>query len=263
MPKPKAGVVYTCITNGYDNLIQHTYTNQDWDYVCFTDNTKLLQRNRVGIWQIRPLAFSASDHTKNARWHKTHPHVLFPEYQASLWIDSNGDILTPHIFDLATHKNQSLMIPYHFSRDCIFDEANAVVKYHKDSPENVNNVVYYLESNQMPRNYGLNETNIIFRRHHDPKIIHLMDSWWHHIENYSKRDQLSLSYVLWRAGIAVADISFPNARTDIQNFAFITHTSDVRRQRWKLFVKIRDSNGRRRIYCCGIRIFTYHRKCAF
>ncbi len=54
-------VVYTCITNGYDNLIRHKFSAPDWDYVCFTDNAKLLKRGRVGRWQIRPLAYDKSE----------------------------------------------------------------------------------------------------------------------------------------------------------------------------------------------------------
>ena len=36
--------VYTCITGDYDNLIQHTYIDKDYDYICFTDNQKLIDK---------------------------------------------------------------------------------------------------------------------------------------------------------------------------------------------------------------------------
>lgn len=38
----KSGVVYTCITGAYDGLIVHKFVNPAYDYVCFTDNEKLL-----------------------------------------------------------------------------------------------------------------------------------------------------------------------------------------------------------------------------
>lgn len=91
-----------------------------------------------------------------------------------------------------------MLIPYHFSRDCVFDEAVEVVLCRKDTPENVNNMVFVLETNKMPRHYGLNETNVIYRHHNDAKIMELMNVWWDFIEKYSKRDQLSLSYVRFR-----------------------------------------------------------------
>lgn len=36
----KSKVVYTCIVNNYDELPLYRYLNPEWDYVCFTDNTR-------------------------------------------------------------------------------------------------------------------------------------------------------------------------------------------------------------------------------
>ena len=80
----------------------------------------------------------------------------------------------------------------------------------------------------MPKNYGLNETNILLRRHNVPQIIKLMDEWWSYIEKYTKRDQLSLSYVLWKNDISIDDISFKNARFDNGNFQFLDHSGVAR-----------------------------------
>ena len=44
-------VVYTCITGGYDNLIDPSYVTEGYDYVCFTDNLELKSK----VWEIRPL----------------------------------------------------------------------------------------------------------------------------------------------------------------------------------------------------------------
>lgn len=41
-PKKVRSVVYTCLTGGYDSLKEHRYIDNDWDYVCFTDNKELL-----------------------------------------------------------------------------------------------------------------------------------------------------------------------------------------------------------------------------
>lgn len=47
-PKKVRSVVYTCLTGGYDSLKEHRYVDDDWDYVCFTDNKELLaQKNAV------------------------------------------------------------------------------------------------------------------------------------------------------------------------------------------------------------------------
>ncbi len=46
MKKKNDRVIYTCITGGYDNLIEHTYQNLNWDYICFCDNEELLKKTK-------------------------------------------------------------------------------------------------------------------------------------------------------------------------------------------------------------------------
>lgn len=223
------GVIYTCISGDYDRLIEHTYTDSEFKYVCFTDNKNLLRREVVGLWKIYPLYFDELDRTKNARWHKTHPHVLFPKVSESIWIDANGDILSSYLFDIIKEKNSSLLVPYHFSRDDIYDECEEVLKCKKDTLKNCNSVLSFLKKEGMPRHYGLNETNVIYRKHTESSIINLMESWWNCIRDISKRDQLSFSYVLWKNGIPVKDISIPNARFNKGNFLFETHKSQAKK----------------------------------
>jgi hypothetical protein len=38
----KRGVIYTCITNNYDNLKNHlVYNLRDFDYICFTNKDNI------------------------------------------------------------------------------------------------------------------------------------------------------------------------------------------------------------------------------
>ena len=73
--KTNKTVCYTCITKNYDKLIQHSYISKDWDYVCFTDDKKLIKKGKVGIWLIKPLVFNSLEDKRNSGWHKTHPHI--------------------------------------------------------------------------------------------------------------------------------------------------------------------------------------------
>ncbi len=222
------GVIYTCITGGYDNLIQHNCVNQNFDYVCFTDNAELLNKKQVGIWQIRPLIFDKLDPTRNNRWHKTHPHVLFPEYDLSIYMDSNIDILSDKLFCMI-EPPKKLMVPMHYIRDCIYDECQQVIKDQKDSPENVHKMLNFLKKEHMPHHYGLTENCILIRQHNDSKIKKIMDEWWYFIENYTKRDQLSFAYVLWKNGVLVDQISFESVRFDCKNYYFKSHNSEVKK----------------------------------
>ena len=177
------------------------------------------------MWEIKKMQFTKLDNTRNARWHKLHPDILFPDIDESIWIDANIDILTDKLFKVISSHKTDILIPKHYVRDCIFEEIEAVKQAKYEDVNILKNVKNYLLKNNMPRNYGLNETNIIYRKHNSKKIKKIMTEWWNMIENYSKRDQLSLSYILWKNNIPVNKICIDNARIDIKNFKIYTHKS--------------------------------------
>ncbi len=207
--------VYTCITGEYDDLQYQRYINFDWDYICFTDNEKLINAGNIDIWEIRALKYTKSDNIRNARWHKTHPHELLQNYEYSLWVDGNVNIISGYIFNRIKNiikKNKILSIPEHFERNCIYDEISACEKSSKDNPKIMSKMQQILKSDKFPKNYGLHETTLIFRKHMDKKCIKIMNEWWHFIENYSRRDQLSLDYVLWENKLNIPNLTNPSFR---------------------------------------------------
>ncbi len=219
-------VMYTCITNNYDDLNAiraYKYFDWDWDYVCYTDNQEHIEKGQIGIWKIRPLAFTESDNTRINRWHKTHPHLLFPEYHESFYVDANINILTSKIFDIVKQESKTLMLPEHFNVNCSYLEAKVMLEKNLHDTDKIKDMVYEMRKNHFPANYGLTENNVIYRKHNDPQIIAIMEDWWNYIENYSKRDQLSFEYVLFKHGIKVSDVSFENIRIDIKNFYVYDH----------------------------------------
>ena len=50
----------------------------------------------------------------------------------------------------------------------------------------------------MPKNFGLYETNIFYRSLRDEGVNKLMDMWANELINNSHRDQLSLTYCIWK-----------------------------------------------------------------
>ena len=256
MPNNKK-VIYTCITGSYDKLIQSEYYNDSYDYICFTDNAKLLKKQKIGIWKIKKLSFSALDNTKNARWHKTHPHILFRDYDESIWIDANINVKTSYLFEIIQSKNTSMLIPIHYQRNCIYQECDACKDVNKETVENITKTRNFLILEGMPKNYGLNETNIIYRKHHDKDIIKLMEDWWNCIEKYSKRDQLSFSYVLWKNNVKVDDISISNARIDTLNYQLVKHAPSQKKQSFiKKVFSVKNNKGtcHKVVTICGLQI---------
>ncbi len=219
-------VVYTCITNDYDDLKEieiYKYVNKDWDYVCFSDNEEFINQGKCGIWEVRPLQFNTLDNTRNQRWHKTHPHILFPDYQESIWIDGNINILTDKLFRIIKNTDLDILVPEHFKNLCIYTEYQDVMKAKLDVKELINQELSLITNDGMPLNYGFAETNLLYRKHHNEKIINCMDMWWNFINKYSKRDQLSFTYVLWKHDIKPKDININNTRLDTKNYYVFGH----------------------------------------
>ena len=224
-PARKAkGVVYTCITNDYDDIREieiYGYADKNWDYVCFTDNQNYIEQKQIGIWEIRPLQFSELDNTRNNRWHKLNPHILFPKYSESIYIDPNINILSDKLFEEI--KGFDIKLPKHFKNSSIYQEFNDVMRAELDFPELINSELDLIKSSKMPENYGFAENNLIYRKHNLTKIKAIDTEWWEMVKNYAKRDQLSFAFVLWKNGINIKDITFENTRFDVYNFYVFAH----------------------------------------
>jgi len=220
------GVVYTCVTCGYDDIAEIAapgYIAGDWDYVCFTDDAALADKGRVGVWQMRPLAFSELDPTRNNRWHKMHPHALFPEYDAGIYIDANVNVLSPMLFETVRAADRPFLLPRHFENQCVYAEFREVLRAGKDDAATVERQLKMVRDSGMPRNYGLAENNVLYRRHHEEAIVATDEEWWRMVRDHSKRDQLSLVWLFWRNGWRLEDMTFENARLLPRDFLVFSH----------------------------------------
>jgi hypothetical protein len=258
-------IVYTCITGGYDNIPRHPYVADGWDYVLFTDDAELIKRGRVEHWVVKPLAFNKLTNVKNARWHKVNAHKLFPDYDYSLWLDSNILVNNEKLFKIADDlikKKTLVAVPNHPLRKCIYDEAVVIKNEQIDFPNIVDREINFLCEEGYPKNNGLSETGILLRAHN--RIKKTLNLWWRMIAKYSKRDQLSFNYALWKTGVGATPIY-----TDVAGFGIHRTSSDFS------FVYAPSHNhnnvaidaGKQfipkfigRVFCCLIPIAKYRRR---
>ena len=91
-----------------------------------------------------------------------------------------------------------ISIPKHPLRDCVYDEASVCIKIGKEKKSVIQRQMEKLRKEGFPENFGLFESGIIFRNHMHKKVVELDEAWWKEYLNYSKRDQLSLRYALWK-----------------------------------------------------------------
>ena len=196
--QPKKYVIYTAMVGGYDEIMQPVVVDDRFDYILFSNDIK---EDRVGVWQVRPIAYTNPDNTRICRYVKTHPEELLPGYEASVWMDSNIRIMTSAVYEriVELYESDSLIASMnHPLRDCIYDEAFEVMYIRYEGEKVVVDWCHKLRKENYPKHNGLYETNVMFRKHNVSLISETNVMWWDCIEKYSKRDQLSFNYVLWK-----------------------------------------------------------------
>jgi len=76
-------IVYTCITNGYDEIPDNHYYSPDVQYVCFTDGTI----THKGPWEFIDIPFDHECPRRKSAYPKINPHKLFPKGSKVVWLD--------------------------------------------------------------------------------------------------------------------------------------------------------------------------------
>ncbi len=198
-------VIYKVIINNYDVNFNPKFLNYDFDYLFYTNNIENYLQNNNSIWQYLNIPENIKKLTpsKQNRYLKINAHKYLPSiYNFSIYID--GNIIIVNDINLllkelnSKYGNFNFYIPIHPDRNCIYKEAKVVLKLKKDRAKIVNPQIKKIKKDGFPKYYGLSENNILIRNHKDLSIIELMNEWWKIISNGSKRDQLSLMYILWK-----------------------------------------------------------------
>lgn len=194
-------VVYTCIINNYDKIQEPLYKNPACEFVVFTDGS--VPENSV--WQKRCLPTipgfdkNKMNGTEINRWIKLHPHILFPEYEYSVYVD--GNILV--VADIIPIINQmgNKIIGTHIlamAVDCVYEYSKIVIAGKKAPKHFVDMQMENYKRNGYPKHNGVFENGILVREHNNIKCIKLMEDWWKELQKYTCRDQLSFNYVIWK-----------------------------------------------------------------
>lgn len=243
----KRCVVYTAVTGTYDEPIIPSYVNDDFDYICFTDNPFL----KSDFWQIRQLESEDLDSVRSARMYKILPHKYLSDYDYSLWIDTNIEI-TGDIADYINKysTNKKLLCITHELRDCIYDEADACISMKKDSEDTIIRQKMAYKDESYPHHNGLIASGVLFRNHHDGDVIRVMEDWFTQVCNHSYRDQLSFNYACWKNNYEYEEspIYYEKSvyfqRHDHLNEGYFTRKIDTPFDSWyHLKYKLKDTNN--------------------
>ena len=222
-------VVYTILVGGYDDIRQPMVVDDRFDYVLFSDEHV---GERIGVWQVRAIPYNDTNRLRISRYAKCHPTKVLSDYQASLYMDANIQILTSCVYDRFIRLMESGVEwagIKHPDQHCIYDEICAIVDLRWVLDTEV--VEWYAKMKKVgfPENYGLYENNIIFRRHTD-NVEKVGNLWWQTLLENCKRDQFSLMYVLWQVR-PKQDFYLLNGecpRISSEHFAYYNHNPHKR-----------------------------------
>jgi len=76
-------IIYTCITNGYDEIPNEHYYDPDVQYVCFTDGSV----EEKGAWEFREIPIKHDCPLRLSLYPKIMQHKVFPLGSQVVWID--------------------------------------------------------------------------------------------------------------------------------------------------------------------------------
>lgn len=190
--------IYTCITNQKDTL-PPIVPEDGYSYVCFSDRPF-----KHAVWQYWPIhAQGQQDARRIARRYKLLSHIYFPG-EDTIWIDGRVRLNNRPSYYFRKYTG-NLAIRRHHARDCIYAEAEEVLRLGFDDEWSVTAATSYTQYHDYPTGAGLHETGVLLRRY-CPEVVRFNEAWWALISAFTKRDQVTCDFVASRLGIKIQDI---------------------------------------------------------
>ncbi|WP_170157068.1 cupin domain-containing protein [Roseimicrobium gellanilyticum] len=199
--------VYTAVFGAYDDPPVVRQPDPALTYVLLTEDVAM---QVPSPWQVMVVDRVFDDPQRDARRVKLLPHLFLGEFDISVWVDANCDLLA---LDLQTIHNllgdADVAVCPHHSRRCLYDEARAVQELLMDSPELIERQMALYRGSEFPENFGLHGTMFLVRRLDTLLGRQFCHEWWTEVSRHSKRDQLSFDFVRWksRARVQTLDLS--------------------------------------------------------
>lgn len=195
-------VVYTCLFGHSELFNDFEYERDDIDFVCFTDDPEL----RSDFWKIVLLPKQLLDPVRVTKQYKMLAHVWLAEYDWSLYIDNTVRLkVSPaSLFEEYLAPAKSPLVCFrHYERDCVYDEADAVIMLNYDVADRVHRQMALYRHLRYPARNGLAKTTLLLRRHRDPQLQRAMEVWMGQVLAHSRRDQLSMLPSCWFSGFEI------------------------------------------------------------
>ncbi|MGF1500755.1 MAG: glycosyltransferase domain-containing protein [Paracoccaceae bacterium] len=210
-------VVYTAVMGGYEQFADATIQADDrTDLICFTDDPALTS-DRWQIVHIPPRLIN--DSIRSARFVKIMGPELLAEYDESLWIDNSVALEAPvsDVFDRLL-ADCDFGLPLHSFRQSVSAEFDAVVDTGFDDVARVYEQLLHYASTEKAVLEQKPFWTAILARKHTPSVRDAMEQWWEHVLRYSRRDQLSINFILNNRDFRINAVDIDNFKSDFHRW---------------------------------------------
>lgn len=219
-------VVYTAIFGDYDILKLQPKQNIDCDFVCFTDNPKILcQRWAEKQRKIIPCKIEKRHSRLNAKRYRTHPSIVLPGYDVFVYLDWSAILQSENAIERVVNNlwSDDLLVFKHPERNNIRDEAEFTAKakrkkYEWMEQKMIDQVAHYKLQN-MPNNMWLSATWLIVS-HNTKKNAEFFEDRRKENIKWTYQDQLSFEYVVRKHKIKRWHITDNLWHNDVVSFLF-------------------------------------------
>lgn len=202
--------IYTCIINGYDELKEPLVIEENCDYFLISD--KVPSDSTIFQWidYKRVVPEKYKEPAVINRYCKMHAHEIFSDYRYSIYMDGKVQIVKAISGYISNIGNIGLGLHKQSVLDCIYVEGMRMTGVGYCDEENIVGQMRGYIFEGMPRNFGTFECRVVVRDHSVISGNRVMEQWFKEYYEKEKRDQISLSYVLWKNGLDCNDVGLLN-----------------------------------------------------
>ena len=198
-------LVYSCYF-GFHEPFNPSATGSGigYDRTVVTDHAAL---NLPGVTMLRPDAVMAGDPGRMSRLAKLCPHLFFGGYDWVIYIDNSAALTAaPQAIVAEIERQHAGAAPAgrylftHERRSCAYREARLCMVKGKISRADYRRQVRHYKAAGFPEDQGLFMNTLMIQKMGDPATDAFNEQWFDHFQSYSRRDQISLPFLLWERG---------------------------------------------------------------
>jgi hypothetical protein len=212
--KRKQHCVYTALLGNYEKLNEQPVAKESSiDFICFTNDKDLIS-STWKIIQVDPIF--PLDFIRSAKTIKICPHRFLPNFDTSLYIDNSVTlkVVPEQIFEDLMDEDYDIVCMKHSFRETVLDEFEEILRLQYD---NQNIILEQLNAYSLinPKIFSQKPYwgGFLIRKHNKNIVIDAMEDWLAQVMRYSRRDQLSLNYIINKYLLNIKELTLDNYST--------------------------------------------------